>query len=274
MPIQDKNTLKSYFNMGDRPTEQNFADLIDSTVSKVNNVLPDAQGNVTITNVSTASTITGSITKSQVTGLQTDLDAKVNTSTLKTVNGTILTNGPGNVVIDGAPVKVVAIPNADYLIGSNSSNAFPIECDRFVLASNKTYMLRGKYIIRTTGAASQTAVMSWAVGTIVVTSLEYVVTSFSSALNAPANTVNKIQISGISGKTINAQTALPTTTVEFEGVLRCTTGGGTFTPKLTFSTFPSGTTPNVNTMKVGSFIEFIEIGNDLILKAGPPGMIG
>jgi len=35
MPIQDRNTLKSYFRKGQMPTEGNFQDLIDSGVNKV-----------------------------------------------------------------------------------------------------------------------------------------------------------------------------------------------------------------------------------------------
>ncbi len=32
MPIQDKDTLKSYFEDGSQPTQENFEDLIDSFI--------------------------------------------------------------------------------------------------------------------------------------------------------------------------------------------------------------------------------------------------
>ncbi|MGQ3089133.1 hypothetical protein, partial [Flavobacterium sp.] len=34
MPTQSRTTLKGYFNTGDRPTESQFADLIDSALHK------------------------------------------------------------------------------------------------------------------------------------------------------------------------------------------------------------------------------------------------
>lgn len=278
MPTQNKATLKNYFNAGDTPTEQEFANFIDSTVLKVNGMLPDVNGEVTVTDITgTAGGVTGNIPIGQVTGLQAEINDKVTASTLKTVNGVSLLNGPGNIVVDSAPTKIIAIPKDDYVFGSSgsSSNAFPGTCDRFVLQSDRTYMFRGKYIIHTSGGASQTIRMTWAVGLpMVVTSMEFTVTTFSSAQNSLATNVSKIQISGIVWKTLNTETTLPTTTIEFEGVFRCTTGGGNFTPKLGFSTFPSETAPNVNTIKAGSYVEIVDIGHNLIDKAGPAGMIG
>ena len=132
-----RNSLKAYFETGKKPIQSNFEELIDSlvhkdedrtlsvqpidvnndekfvtpkvakmvvdahAVKKVNGVSPDSTGNVAINNVSgTASTITGNITKAQVTGLQTDLDSKLNTNNLRTINGNSLV-GTTNLVIGG-----------------------------------------------------------------------------------------------------------------------------------------------------------------------------
>lgn len=74
---------------------------------------------------------------------------------------------------------------------------------------------------------------------------------------------SNLQVSGTASKVLNAANTAVTTTIEFEGVLRCTTGG-TLTPQLTFSAAPGGT----NQMKMGSFIEFIEIGSDTVQTVG------
>lgn len=122
-----RNNLKGYFQAGKIPTQSNFSESIDSfvhleedkassigtvdieddkkfvtpkvakmlvdkyAVQKVNGSGPDGSGNVTITNITgTAATITGTVSKSQVDGLQGDLDAKINTSQLRTINGNSL----------------------------------------------------------------------------------------------------------------------------------------------------------------------------------------
>jgi len=302
MATQDRNTLKNYFNTGDRPTEQEFANLIDSTVNidedktdvsavidvnddtsfvtpksakklidthavrKVNNVNPDANGNVQVANITgTAGSITGNIPKSQVTGLQADLDAKLNTSNVKTINGQSIV-GTGNIDITAGgsgPVRLIAVPSAAYTIpGTSSPNAFPANCDTFKLQANKTYFFRGKYLI--SNGTSHTVSMGWTATGLVITSMEYVARLFSSNLNAFATPISQTQVSGTALKVLNSSTASPTTTVEFEGVLRCTTEG-TLAPIVAFSTPTS--TP-LSTMKVGSFIEFTEVGSNSVQAVG------
>jgi hypothetical protein len=92
--------------------------------------------------------------------------------------------------------------------------------------------------------------------------MEYVVQIFSSALNG-ISTSSSVQVSGVANKVLNPTSSAVTTTIEFEGVLRCTTGG-VLTPQLAFSAAPGGT----NQMKVGSFIEFTEIGSDTVQTVG------
>lgn len=105
--------------------------------------------------------------------------------------------------------------------------------------------------------------MGWVATTgLNITSMEYVVQIFSSALNG-ISTSSSVQVSGVANKVLNPTSSAVTTTIEFEGVLRCTTGG-VLTPQLAFSAAPGGT----NQMKVGSFIEFTEIGSDTVQTVG------
>lgn len=307
MATKNRTELKAYFETGKRPTEGEFEDLIDSKlnilndkaseteaenstidnkyltpktvkksvlafapVKKVNTLSPDSNGNITINNVSgTASTITGSISKNQVTGLETDLNGKQNVltsgTTIKTINGqTIL--GSGDIVISGAaPVKLIAVLSAPFTLSNSNldQNAFPSACDEFTLSSNKTYFFKGKYLL-STGTTTHTTAMNWIVSSgLAITSMEYVASIFSSALNTISTASSRVQISGIGSKVLNATSTAATTTIEFEGVLRCTTGGK-LTPQLKFSAAPGGT----NQMKIGSFIEFTEIGSDIIQTVG------
>jgi len=300
MATQNRNTLKNYFNTGDRPTEQEFGDFIDSTVNinedkadvstvidvndntsfvtpkstkklidthtvrKVNNVAADANGNVQVTNITgTASSITGSISKTQVTGLQADLDAKLNTNNVKTINSQTII-GTGNIDISaGGAVKLIAVPlNAYTIPAATSPNAFPTNCDTFKLQANKTYFFKGKYLIA--NGTSHTISMGWTATGLVISSMEYVASLFSSNLNAFATALSQTQVSGTALKVLNSSTASPTTTIEFEGVLRCTTQGN-LTPIIAFST---PTTTPLSTMKVGSFIEFTEVGSNSVQTIG------
>jgi hypothetical protein len=304
MATKNRGILKSYFETGKRPIQEEFENLIDSqlnieedkaseadaqndqidnkyltpkTVKKsietfapvknVNNITPDSNGNIVVTNVSgTASSITGTITKNQVTGLENDLNNKqdvlVSGTNVKTINGQSIV-GSGDLSVSG-PVKLIGVLSSNFtLTNSNTSqNAFPPSSDAYTLTANKTYFFKGKFLI-TNGSISHTTAMGWVVTTgLNITSMEYVVQIFSSALNG-ISTSSSVQVSGVANKVLNATSSAVTTTIEFEGVLRCTTGG-VLTPQLAFSAAPGGT----NQMKVGSFIEFTEIGSDTVQTVG------
>ncbi len=309
MATKNRTELKSYFETGKRPTQDEFEDLIVSQlnieedkaseadaqndqidnkyltpktakqnvitfapVKKVNNIAPDSNGNISITNVSgTASTITGSISKSQVTGLESDLNGKQNIltsgTTIKTINGqTVL--GSGDIPITGAaPVKLMAVLSSPFpLINSNvEQNAFPPSCNKFTLSSNKTYFFKGKFLI-SNGSTSHTTALNWiASPELVLSSMEYVVKTFSSGPNNIISTSFNIQISGIDSRVLNSASTATTKTIEFEGIIRCTIGGF-LTPQIKFSVAP-GVNIN-NAMKLGSFIEFTEIGNETVQTVG------
>jgi len=91
----------------------------------------------------------------------------------------------------------------------------------------------------------------------------YVAKSYSAHANGIATSVSFVQVSGNNSKVLNVASTAVTTTIEFEGVMRCT-NGGVLTPLLTFSAAPGG----INQMKSGSFIEFTEIGTNLIQTVG------
>jgi hypothetical protein len=312
MAKKNRPDLKGYFQTGDRPTQAQFEDFIDSKlnhiddkasqadiengsddekfvtslgaknavikhapVKKVNGISPNALGDVTITDITgSASTITGYITKSQVVGLDADLNAKqsllVSGTSIKTINNNSLL-GNGDIVISagGGAIKIIGIPSNSHPLTSSSAQqtAFPAGCDEFTLTANKTYFFKGKYLL-STGATSHTTSIGWLATGLNITSIEYVAKLFSSALNGSVTAMSIVQVSGTTLKAINTtgSTAV-TTTIEFEGVLRCTTGG-ILKPILAFSAAPGGTT---NALKVGSFIEFTEIGDNTVVAVGTVG---
>lgn len=304
MATKNRGILKSYFETGKRPIQEEFENLIDSQlnieedkaseadaqndqidnkyltpktvkksietfapVKKVNNITPDSNGNIVVTNVSgTASSITGTISKNQVTGLENDLNNKQNVlvsgTNVKTINGQSIV-GSGDLSVSG-PVKLIGVLSSNFTLSNSntSQNAFPPSSDAYTLTANKTYFFKGKFLI-TNGSISHTTAMGWVATTgLNITSMEYVVQIFSSALNG-ISTSSSVQVSGVANKVLNATSSAVTTTIEFEGVLRCTTGG-VLTPQLAFSAAPGGT----NQMKVGSFIEFTEIGSDTVQTVG------
>ena len=304
MATKNRGILKSCFETGKRPIQEEFENLIDSQlnieedkaseadaqndqidnkyltpktvkksietfapVKKVNNITPDSNGNIVVTNVSgTASSITGTISKNQVTGLENDLNNKQNVlvsgTNVKTINGQSIV-GSGDLSVSG-PVKLIGVLSSNFTLSNSntSQNAFPPSSDAYTLTANKTYFFKGKFLI-TNGSISHTTAMGWVATTgLNITSMEYVVQIFSSALNG-ISTSSSVQVSGVANKVLNATSSAVTTTIEFEGVLRCTTGG-VLTPQLAFSAAPGGT----NQMKVGSFIEFTEIGSDTVQTVG------
>jgi hypothetical protein len=306
MATKNRTELKVYFETNKRPNQTDFENLIDSNlniledkasntdaqndqvddkfltpktakqsviafapVKKVNNITPDSNGNVAIVNVTgTAGSITGSIAKSQVTGLETDLNSKqpllVSGTNIKTINGQTFL-GNGDVSIPGAPRKLIGVVQSNFGLSNiiTSQNAFPSGCDEFALSANKTYFFKGIFLIAN-GAASHTTAIGWlAANGLSITSMEYVAKSYSAPANGIATSVSFVQVSGNTSKVLNVASTAVTTTIEFEGVMRCT-NGGVLTPLLTFSAAPGG----INQMKSGSFIEFTEIGTNLIQTVG------
>lgn len=262
MAIQEKNTLKSYFNTGDRPTEAQFGDLIDSTVLKVNSVLPDNDGNVQIDNISgTAGTITGNISTSQVTGLQAELDAKLDPGELKTVNGTSII-GTGNIAIN-LPVIHLVIPNADYTVQANG-NVFDATIGKFTLAANKTYRFKGRYIVENPGAVSRSISMAWGLSQINVVKMDYAATVFTGTANTTGQTTTYVP--NTAARNLYAASTAAMAIIDFEGILRCTTAG-TLIPRMTF------TSPGTNIVKMGSYLQFEELGSNTLTNLGSVGPV-
>lgn len=297
MATQNRNTLKSYFNEGDRPTEEQFADFIDSAVNAaddkaviadvsagtnntkyvtasvaksaiiqlspvktVNSVGPDTAGNISITNVSTAGTITGNINKSQVTGLQADLDAKQNLlvsgTNIKTIDGVSLL-GSGNITLGGA---MIASPKNAFTLSNNSGlqDAFPTGCRTFALQANKTYFFKGKYLITKDATVAHIDQIGWGIsGGLAITAMEYAIHAISAATNTLTTASFHVNATGSSTRSVNTSNSMTGLVVEFEGTLICTNGGN-LTPKIAFSAAVQGS----NIMRVGSYVEFREIGSD------------
>lgn len=104
MPVKSISVLKSYFETGDRPTESQFADLIDSFIHKQTGGLTvvansyDAETGDVYFSFSDTSTLEFNIKGnanepiSFITGLQTALDSKVNTVAGKGLSANDFTN--------------------------------------------------------------------------------------------------------------------------------------------------------------------------------------
>lgn len=189
MATQSRSTLKAYFNTGDRPTESQFADLIDSSlhleedratqtevqdggnntkfvtpagakaavaqfapVKTVNGKSPNASGNV-------------ALVLGDIPALQTALDAKqdklVSGTTLKTLNGTTLL-GAGDFTLTRS-VKLAANFASSAIARSSATGM------NFTVATGKKYTIQvfGEYqtALATTGA-SLGFILSSGAGTI------------------------------------------------------------------------------------------------------------
>lgn len=314
MAKKNRLELMDFFQSGDRPTQSNFEDFIDSTLihdndkaslqdidlaiddekyitpvtakaavlkhaplKTINNIVPDNNGNINITDISgNANSINGSITMNQVQNLNQVIDSKQETLqsavNIKTINGESLL-GNGNITIQGATNntlqnKQIAVLNSDFNLLNDATQqiAFPAGCDQIRLISNKTYFIKGKYLINNGIVAHNTA-MGWRVlDGAILSSLEYITTfSLFTSTGAQSSSI-KVPISGPNQKILNAGAAAstaPITLIEFEGVLRCTTGG-ILKPFIKFSVPPTGN----NIMKIGSFIELTEIGVETVTTVG------
>lgn len=285
MPTQSRTTLKGYFNTGDRPTESQFADLIDSAlhktedratptdiqdggdntkfvtpagakaaaiqfapVKKVNGKSPDTAGNV-------------ALVIADIPNLQTQLDAKLNSNGLKTINGQVVT-GSGDLLVTP---QMISIPSANFTIGTAANNSvFTAANDTFNLLANRTYRFRGRYLVTNAVARNSTSIGFILSGTLAISSIEYTAKSFTGALNTVITSVGLTQINQITPtKVTGAVIAGSVSTIEFEGVLRCTAAGG-LRPVIGFDP-ASGT---ASTMRLGSFVEFEDIGNNTMVKIG------
>ena len=95
MPVKAINILKSFFNRGDKPTESNFADLIDSFVHKSSGVVVSSFTNTNgVVSISFSDNTSLNFNTSQATsqeisfinGLQAALDGKVDKETGKALS--------------------------------------------------------------------------------------------------------------------------------------------------------------------------------------------
>jgi hypothetical protein len=202
-------------------------------VRKVNNISP-VSGNVTITDITgTATSITGTITKSQVIGLESELMPKM-------------------MVMPVNPINLSDVTTIQDTLASVN------------LSAHKTYHFKGRLIL-TKGATSHSVALKWAASVeSAIASMMYVTEAFSGG--ASGNVVSsshRAQLSGIDQKTINAASASPATVVDFDGVVRAN-AATTLAPQIAFS----AVTGSSVVLKVGSYMEFTELGNDTVEKVG------
>ncbi len=188
MAVQTKVTLKGYFNTGDRPTEQQFADFIDSTVSPSEDLATTAEAqagtvdtkfmtpkkvkesiisNAPVKTVNSKSPTSGNVALAiaDIPTLQTALNAKqdalVSGTSVKTLNGTTLL-GSGDFTLTRS-VKLASNLSVSTTTRSNATGM------SFTVAAGKQYLIQllGEYqtALATTGG-SIGFVLSSGAGTI------------------------------------------------------------------------------------------------------------
>jgi hypothetical protein len=198
------------------------------------------------------------ITLPAITTISGNAATATKLATARTING-VAFDGSQDINIPSTP-RIIRIPLTIALLSNAlAQNTFA----SITLGINKTYLVKGKYLLGT-GVVSHTTSIGFGGGTIAITSMEYVARVFSSALNTFSTTQNIIQVSSQVMKVLNAANTAATTTIEFEGVLRTGATGATFVPQLQFGTAPTGT----NVIKNGSFIELSELGINTIETIG------
>jgi hypothetical protein len=129
--------------------------------------------------------------------------------------------------------------------------------DVFTLVANKTYRVRGRWIVNT-GATSHTTAMAWATGAT-ISSFQYLSLLWSAAANAIATAQSTVHVSGVASKVLNAASTAVYTIIQFEGIMVVGSTGGAITPQINFSANPTGT----NLMKTGSWISFELLGSNV-----------
>lgn len=114
MAIQNKTTLKGYFNDGDRPNESNFTDLIDSAANKVDDLASTAEAQagtldskfmspLKVKQAITANLPSASETAKGIIEIATVAEAQAGTDTVRAVTAA----GAKAAAVQFAPVKTV-----------------------------------------------------------------------------------------------------------------------------------------------------------------------
>lgn len=134
--------------------------------------------------------------------------------------------------------------------------------DVFTLVANKTYRVRGQWIVNT-GTTTHTTAMAWSTSAT-ITSFQYLVMIWSAAANTPTTTQSTVHVSGVSSKVLNATSTAVYTIIKFEGIMVVGNTGGEITPQINFSADPTGD----NYMKRGSWTSFELLGADTMTLTG------
>lgn len=149
MTVQNKATIKSYFETGDKPTQQNFIDLVDS-YADFGSGLTALTGDVTITTPVSGSAV-ATISNAAVTG------AKIANATItatqianKAITAALLNSG---VAVSGAVATADGVGGVSYaapvsvgselvLLGTaTASNSATIDFTSLISASYDLYMI-------------------------------------------------------------------------------------------------------------------------------------
>lgn len=290
---KSRTELKAYFETGDKPTQAQFAELINNlshatddkatiaeaqtgtsdvkfitartakasvdkfAVTKINNTQA-TNGNIDIKTINNQALLgTGNIDIPVPTNITGNSATATKLASARTING-VAFDGSQNIVIPSSP-RIIRIVGSTPIPLDNINTNQNISFTSINLEANKTYSFKGKYFL-TTGPIQHSTSIGFS-GTSQITSMEYVVRVFASAINSITGSQTVGQFSTNSMKVINSASSTATIiTIEFEGIIRTGALAGTFIPQIKFSANPTGT----NNLRNGTYIELNELGSDTI----------
>ncbi len=246
-----RSALKQLFLTGKKPSQSDFADLIDSFVHTT-----EDKASITLINagIDNGTFVTPSGVKAGV----------LKFAPVKSINGS--TGTDGDVTIIEGQSKIFAIPDAPNSLGNvnTSQNVFPSNMSVFTLDGNRLYAFKGKYLIGA-GTTSHSVKIGFTLSSSFISDISYVSQGIKSGGAALVSASIKFAFhNAVSLVQITNDTTDSHSIITFEGHIR-TQASGTVTPKFQFSVAPGGSP----SLLKGSFIEFTDIGRaDVVKSAG------
>jgi|GEM_PF-5833340 len=249
--------LKNYFKTNFKPTEGQFAELIDSAVHSAEDIATndDMQAGLDIPKYINPKRVKQAV----------EFHSPV--KSVKTINGNAVA-GTGDITIIPGQAKLFTfvkdefvLPNADTVL----QPIFDSPMDEFAVGLSRTYRVTGKYLILC-GTGSRQVRLGWSVTTDLMGTFAYT-TRFSRATSTTALGTSAVPrfINGVATTAVSSTITDPFAIVEIDGVLR-TNKDGIFKPLIQLS----ATSGDVIRILPGSYLELTDIGNASIDRS--PGV--
>ncbi len=252
-----RSVLKSFFLTGSKPTQAQFADLIDS-VSHLEESMADS------TEIQNALSVQKYVNPA---GLKEGVLQHAPVKSVKTINGNVMA-GTGNVTIIPGQAKLFTFVKDEFLLPSPDTTLQPVfdsPMDEFAVGQSRTYTVKGKYLVLS-GANSRQLRLGWSVTTDLMGSFTYTIRLSRASSASNVGTPNAVRLlNGVTTAAVSSTLTDPFVILEIDGVLR-TNKDGIFKPLIQFSV-ASGDAVRI---LPGSYLELTDIGNASIDRS--PGV--